>query len=148
MENENLMTVTSEIKAELLCSAKWANFLAIVCTIGIVGLAVLGFVMMIFGATEMTSEVIPISLLDLLWVGILYLFMSILYIYPVIKAFSFCSNIKTACMTDSQENLFIGFKSMRQFLVYMGILTIVVIALYVLAAIILSIVGLAILQSW
>ena len=109
------LTVNERMKFDLLSAAKWAKFL---CVMMIFFSAVLSGVApnMPFGA----------------FVGFLYLVMAALYIYPIVKGFQFANGTKAACLTGDENELARGFAGLRSLLRFIGVLTIICMALYVL----------------
>lgn len=80
------LTVNERMKFDLLSAAKWAKFLCIMGTIGMVLLVVIAVMMIFFSAV--LSGVVP-NMPFGAFVGFLYLVMAALYIYPIVKGFQF-----------------------------------------------------------
>src|SRR3712207_5786233 len=100
MEN---LRVTDGMRQNLLSAMKWTKFLAVVCTIG-VGLIVL-FALASFAfpsivvdafAQEVDTESIGGTALWGSFIGVLYLVIAALYVYPLIKAFALVKNTRKA----------------------------------------------------
>ena len=64
--------------------------------------------------------------------GLLYLIIVAIYIYPLIKGFQFANATKAACLSDDAAQLARGFAGLRSLLKFFGILTIIILVLYVL----------------
>ena len=62
--------------------------------------------------------------------GLLYLVMVALYVYPLIKGFQFANGVKAACLQNDQYQMARGFAGMNSLLRYLGVLTIIIIAIY------------------
>jgi hypothetical protein len=62
--------------------------------------------------------------------GVVYIIMAALYIYPILKGFQFANGAKAACLTNDQYQLARGFAGLNSLLRFMGILTIIVISIY------------------
>ena len=123
------LTVNECMKSDLLSAAKWAKFLCIMSTIGMVLLVVIAVLMMVFSAA--LSSVAPNMPFGAA-VGFLYLIIAALYIYPIIKGFQFANGTKAACLTGDENELARGFAGLRSLLQFMGVLTIICMALYAL----------------
>ena len=67
--------------------------------------------------------------------GVVYLIFAAIYIYPLIKGFQFANATKTACLFNNESELARGFSGLSSLIRYLGILTIVVMAIYVLVII-------------
>lgn len=132
--NEEIMTpgttgmiVNSGMKADLISASKWTKFLCIVGCIGVVLLVVIGIMMFAvgssfgFGSTPFGAGL-----------GVLYLILAAIYIYPIIKGFQFANATKAACLTDNEAQLARGFSGLRAVLQFFGIITIIVLAIYAL----------------
>ncbi len=121
------MIVNSGMKADLISASKWTKFLCIVGCIGVVLLVVIGIMMFAvgssfgFGSTPFGAGL-----------GVLYLILAAIYIYPIIKGFQFANATKAACLTDNEAQLARGFSGLRAVLQFFGIITIIVLAIYAL----------------
>ena len=126
---ESTLKVTETMKVDLLSAAKWARFLCIVGCIGIGIMLIVALCMMVFGAvaSKMLDTVMPLGPA----MGMLYIVMAALYIYPILKGFQFANGAKSACLTNDQYQLARGFAGLNSLLRFMGILTIVVLSIYV-----------------
>ena len=121
------MTVSANMKADLLSAAKWMKFLCIVGCIGVAIMLIAGLVMMVAGANfELAGTPIGAGL------GVIYLILAALYIYPLIKGFQFANATKAACLTDNEAQLARGFSGLRSLMQFFGILTIIVLVIYAL----------------
>lgn len=121
------MIVNSGMKADLISASKWTKFLCIVGCIGVVLLVVIGIMMFAvgssfgFGSTPFGAGL-----------GVLYLILAAIYIYPIIKGFQFANATKAACLTDNEAQLARGFSGLCAVLQFFGIITIIVLAIYAL----------------
>ena len=146
------MVIDETMKADLLSSAKWAKFLLVLSTIGLVILFIVGIAMIFFGskfggACDPNVHVGPnppcpftgsIGLVT----GIIYLVLAFIMIYPIAKGFQFANGVKAACKTGSEAELARGFAGMRGYLKFNGILAIIALIIYAIIAI-LGIIGFA-----
>lgn len=116
MEN---LKMTNSIAENLLTATKWLKFLNIVAAVGVALVVIAGLFMAVSGA--------PQGLLLL----VSYMIAAGIYAYPLIKSFSLVSNIREAINSDSQNALESAAENFKSLLKYMGVLTIVVLCLYV-----------------
>ena len=133
------MFVNQSMKDDLLCSAKWMKFLCIIGCIGVALMVILAIVMFVVG-TSLDGMNMPFGAASM---GLLYLVFSAIYIYPLIKGFQFANGAKAACLTDSEAQLARSFSGLRAMIKFFGVLTIIVMVLYVLAIIGIVIFGFA-----
>jgi hypothetical protein len=123
----NAMTVTESMKSDLLCAAKWAKFLCIVGCVGVALMLLEAVAMMAFGA--IAAKLMP----DMPFgaaMGVLYLIIAALYIYPLMKGFQFANATKAACLYNDQYQLARGVTGLKDLIKFTGILTIVVLSIY------------------
>jgi hypothetical protein len=67
-----------------------------------------------------------------MWVGLLVYFAILgLYILPLLYLSRFASNLKTALYADDQDNLALSFENLGKLFKFLGILTLVVIGVYI-----------------
>ena len=121
------MIVNSGMKADLLSAAKWAKFLCIVGCIGLVLLVIAGILMFAVGSSFGLAGT-PFGA----GMGVLYLIIAAIYVYPIIKGFQFANGIKAACLSNDETQLARGFAGLKSLLKFLGILTVIVVVLYVL----------------
>ena len=135
-------------KAHLAEAARWARFLAIVGFIMCGLIVLIGIFAASFstsfsskfgnefgGATSMGSGMG--SLMTVLYIGI-----AILYFFPCLFLFRFANLMKAALATEEQDNLNKSFQNLKVMFRYVGIITIIVLAIY-LIGILVAIIGAA-----
>lgn len=122
------LTINESVKADLLSAAKWAKFLCIVGCIGVGIMVIAGILMMVFGtmASSLFSNM-PLGAA----MGFIYLILAAIYIYPLIKGFQFANGVKAACLTNNEQELARGFAGLNALLRFTGILTIIILSIYV-----------------
>ena len=126
-QNNATLYVTESMKVDLLSAAKWAKFLCIVGCVAVGFMLIAAFCMMAFGAmAAKLVDGLPLGPA----MGLLYLVMVALYVYPLIKGFQFANGVKAACLQNDQYQMARGFAGMNSLLRYLGVLTIIVIAIY------------------
>lgn len=135
---EIIPQLTPESINYLLKAAKWAKFLAILGFI-ISGLIILAGIAMSFvlnkvsGMDEMVPVNIPFSPAIL---SILYIAMAVVYLIPVIFLNTFSNNAIKAVKLSSTQKMTVSLRNLKNLLVFIGISTIVLLALYTLSLIV------------
>lgn len=134
MENQVIddsfeMTLNDQMRSYIQEIAKWSYFLSIVGFI-FIGLMVLGglFAGLMFG--NMTNELgmgMGGGFLSLF-----YLVGALLYFFPIFYLFRFSSKAKVALRSGSDMELTDAFENLKSHYKFLGILTIVILVLYVL----------------
>ena len=121
------MIVNSGMKADLISASNWTKFLCIVGCIGMALLVIVGIMMFVVGSNfGLAGSPFGAGL------GVLYLIIAAIYIYPIIKGFQFANATKAACLTDNEAQLARGFSGLRALLQFFGIFTIIVMVIYAL----------------
>ena len=123
------MVINESMKADLLTSAKWAKFLCIIGCIGIAFMVILSVV--IFAIGNRFHSPSPIAMMPGVFSSV-YLITAAIMIYPLMKGFQFANCTKAACLSNNEVELARGFAGMRSYLQFIGILTIIVLAIYAL----------------
>ena len=130
--NEKSIELTSEIKGYLLETSKWSKFIAIVGFVGIGILAVIGILMLIgFSFLGNLYKGVPMWI-----VGVVYIVMSVIYYFPTIYLYKFSTKIKQGLQLEGEMVLADGFLNLKKVFKFIGILTIVILSIYVLALLI------------
>ncbi len=135
MEHENTGLFEAGIdeitKAHLLETARWTKFLAIIGFITVGFMLIGSFVIMVSGALFSSAlSTTPLAGLGAVGLGILYLVFAALYLYPIISLYKFTTSIKTGLQTNNQELINEGFRHQKNMYRFFGILTIIVLAFY------------------
>ena len=124
------LRVTESAKADLLTAAKWAKFL---CIVGCIGVAIVViFAIFLMGAGTMASSMFSEMPFGPIAMGVLYLIIAALYIYPLIKGFQFANGAKAACLSNDENELARGINGLSSLTKFWGILTIIILAIYAL----------------
>lgn len=123
-------------KAHLWEAAKWAKFLAIVGFVmcGLVAIGGIVWGSYLATTTPIESEYGGRSLFAGLGVfmSVFYVGFAILYFFPCLFLLRFANHMRNALNTDDQVTLNSSFQNLKIMFRYVGILTIIVISLYVL----------------
>lgn len=127
------LVLTSKAKGFLREISKWTFFFSILGFINI-ALFVLGAIVIMLGLSPMldlAGQQQGIPNLGLI-LGVFYLFTAILMIFPVVYLFKFSRKMKKALTTKSDAILADAFENLKSHFKFIGVLTIIVISLYVL----------------
>lgn len=115
-------------------TGKWTNFLSIMGFIFIGLMIVLGFFIgSIFSENANDQNNTPFSGTI---IGFIYLMMGLIYFFPVLYLYKFSTFTKKALMHQNPDDLNEAFKNLKAHYRFMGIITIVLIAIYLLAFVI------------
>ena len=130
---EDSMTVTSNAIFYLKETANWAQFLSILGFI-LIGFMVIGS---IFAGTIFSQfdEFAALPFPGFL-IGAMYLIFAIFYFFPVYYLYKFSSHIKNSIVIKDSIALEAGLKNLKSHYKFLGVTTIVVIALYILLIIV------------
>jgi len=127
-ETEPKITLTPNAIRFLFEIRKWAGFLAIMGFIGV------GFIVLAALFMGVIFSVLPMGNADMPFPGfiftIIYLVLAVLYFFPVYYLYQFTTRLKTALLQRSDEFLESAFKFLKSHYKFIGILTIVMLALY------------------
>jgi hypothetical protein len=116
----------SDAAVELLRQTKpWVTFLSVMSFIGAGFMALGGIFMIAAGAIAPSGSSAPAAAL-----GVVYLPMAALYIYPALKLWGFSSSIGRLLASRSNMDLEAALGQQKSFWKFAGIMTIVMIALY------------------
>jgi len=130
LEMETKMTISSEGSSYLKTTAKWATFIAILGFIGTGIMVLVAFFMMIISPMSKLNSTFgfPMSL-----IGVLYLIMAVLYFFPAYYLYNFAGKAKLALEAGNQEVFDDSLKNLKKMFKFIGIMTIVMIAAYLIA---------------
>lgn len=128
-------------KSYLLEGARWAKFLAIIGFISIGLMVIFGLI----GAVAMTSysSSSPLGFLGGTGILLLYVLLAAIYFYPIFALFKFSSNIKPAILSSNQAQFNTALRYLKSLFKFLGIFTIIFIALYILFIVIIALVGIS-----
>ncbi len=129
MEEQNL-NITPRMQNDLLGFAKWLKFLSVLGVIGVVLMIIASVVLLIVGFVG--SALLDFTAEKSIVMGVIYLAVALLYVYPFKKAFGFIRKIRQAFSQKDNLNAEEAFQDLRQGMKFIGILTIVCLVLYVL----------------
>ncbi|MCX6230277.1 MAG: DUF5362 family protein [Bacteroidetes bacterium] len=131
------ISIDNEIKSYLYETAKWAKFLAILVFVVIGLIVIFSLFMMIAGSS--IGSFSQLGAFGAAAVGLVYLIIAILYFFPAYYLFNAAKHLKNALNTNNQVLFAAGFKNLKSHYRFVGIMMIVVLAIYaivILAAVI------------
>jgi uncharacterized oligopeptide transporter (OPT) family protein len=152
MENNEIQSVVTTQNTELIVSKesiaylnetrKWTMFFSILgfVFIGLMAIAAIGM---------LTAGLIGSSFSGFGGTGLfsilffLYIIIGVLYLFPVLYLLKFSTNMKSALEGLNSNNLTVAFQNLKSHMKFVGILTIVMIALYILIIFVAILVGLS-----
>lgn len=130
---ENKLQNNIEITSYLMEASKWGQFLAIVGYV-MMGLLVLLTIVMMF-AMSVVSQVAQ-SKFPLWMLGLVYILLAGLYYIPITYLYKFSVQMQKAIQMQNEGLLASGFQNLKSLFKFMGIFTIVMLAIYGLALLI------------
>lgn len=137
-ENQNfglqLQTAAQDYLRE---SAKWSMFLSILGFIGI-GFMALMAILMTSAMSMMPEMPGPFGAIKG-FISIMYLVFAILYLFPIYYLYKYADSTKKALNSQNPELLTNAFSNLKSHHKFLGISAIVVISLYILAAVVMVI---------
>lgn len=136
LQKENPLELSERIKNYLLEASKWGKFIAIVGYIGMGLLAVMGLIMLFGKFPYPGLGNSAMSTLPMAFMGFFYLVMAGIYYFPTTFLYKFAGKIKSALLESDQDDLTSGFHYLSKLFTFMGIVTIIVLALYALVLLI------------
>ena len=136
MENQTNLELNAQAEDALRVSAKWSMFLAIIGFIGIALMVVLAFIM----TTAMSSipdDVYGNSPFGAMkgFISVIYFFMAAIYFVPVYYLFKYASGMKDALYARNSNMVSEALVFLKAHHKFLGIMTIVMISLYIFAVI-------------
>ncbi len=139
LENKKI-EISQHSLGYLETTRKWTMFFAILGFVIVGIMLILGLVAGSF-LTSFTSRMSGIEGMEggsavggitSIFVFIFILIFAVIYIFPLIFLFRFSRHTKNAVANLDSQQLELGLKSLKSFWKYMGILTIIVLAIYIL----------------
>ena len=88
------------------------------------------FAIFLFGAGTVASSLFSEMPFGAVAMGIIYLVIAALYIYPIMKGFQFASGAKAARLSDDENELARGIKGLSSLTQFLGIITILILVIY------------------
>lgn len=122
LESDKLK-ISNSIKENLITTAKWARFLAIV---GFIFVGILGIASLFLVVTSLASGYGP-----LIFVSLIYVILTIVMLFPALYLIRFAVATEKGLNSNKQGEFDYAIENMKSLFKFSGIYTIVMIALYV-----------------
>ena len=138
---ESLLRVSSKMKESLLSSMKWIQFFVILSCIAVVILAIIAIVMLAMSSFFPVAEA-EMSPLIMLGMGLFYLIIGAVYVYPIVKGFKLIDHTRKALRAGTNSDFEASADDLHSIMKYCGWLTIALFVFYIIimiAAVIFSI---------
>ena len=136
-QSEAGLEVSREARSYLNEAGRWARFLAILGFIGAGLLVFLGLSSFVVGsATRSMGTPFPTAFL-----GIIYLALAVVYIFPCLYLYRFASQAKMATQHNDSGQLTESLGNLKATFKFFGILSIILIALQVIGVLLFAVVG-------
>jgi Ca2+/Na+ antiporter len=139
MENSEVIDNTTNTEGAIFLSENSANYLTIIAKwtyflsiLGFIGIGI--FILAAFAMMSFMPD-IPNSPLNGSILGIMYLAMAVFYFLPVLYLYKFSVKIRKGINADDQDHVEEALKYLKSHFKFIGILTIIMIGLYILAII-------------
>ncbi|HEY9124390.1 MAG TPA: hypothetical protein PK252_02405 [Bacteroidales bacterium] len=129
---EKKLELNEEALNELTQIRKWAMFFSV---LGFIFIALMVFAGLIMAALSSGLAGAGLGKLPMVFVGILYLALGIIYILPVIYLYRFSVDAKIAIESKDAILIASALKSLKKHFRFIGVFTIVIFSIYVLAII-------------
>lgn len=128
---ESRLRVTSQMKASLLSSMSWIQFFLIISCIAVGMLLIIALVMLVLGSVfPFGAE--GLSTLVMAGIGLLYLLIAAIYVYPIVKGFKMVDHTRKALRAGTNADFEASADDLHAILKFCGILTIALLVLYIL----------------
>jgi len=128
------LKISNSIKENLITAAKWARFLAI---IGFVFTGFMGIASLVLLVSAMASGIGLLMLMAVVYIGL-----TIVMIFPSLYLIRFAGSTEKGLNSNKQSEFDYGIQNLKSLFKFMGIYTIVLIALYIVYIFVLVGVGL------
>lgn len=129
--DNSALVISEQIMTHLNETRKWAKFISIMGFIG-VGLIVI-IALSIGSILNFVASMAPMPLpFSSFFITLIYLLIALLYFFPVRYLYLFSTKMETALMQKDQSELSASFENLKSVFKFIGIMTIVVISIYIL----------------
>ena len=127
---ESLLRVSPKMKESLLSSMKWIQFFVILCCFAVVILTIIAIVMLAI-SSFFPVENPDMSPLIMLCMGLLYLVVGVVYVYPIVKGFKLIDHTRKALRAGTNSDFEASADDLHSIMKYCGWLTIISFVLYI-----------------
>ena len=127
---ESLLRVSPKMKESLLSSMNWIQFFVILCCFAVVILTIIAIVMLAM------SSFFPVENPDMspwimLCMGLIYLVVGVVYVYPIVKGFKLIDHTRKALRAGTNSDFEASADDLHSIMKYCGWLTIISFVLYI-----------------
>jgi hypothetical protein len=143
-------SVSAAVIDQLRRTRGWVLFFSIMLWIGAVflllgGLAMAGMGLVAGASSAMSQELSKEfgAVGGVAAIGVIYFVLAVFYIYPALKLGKYAARIRDLAAVPSEQNLVAALNEQRAFWKYLGVFTIVMIALYFVLIAVMIVVGVA-----
>ena len=127
---ESLLRVSPKMKESLLSSMNWIQFFVILCCFAVVILTIIAIVMLAM-SSFFPVENPDMSPLIMLCMGLLYLVVGVVYVYPIVKGFKLIDHTRKALRAGTNSDFEASADDLHSILKYCGWITIISFVLYI-----------------
>jgi hypothetical protein len=127
---ESLLRVSSKMKKSLLSSMKWIQFFVILTCVSLGILVIIAIVMLAMSSFFPVAEA-EMSPLVMLGMGLLYLVVGVVYVYPIVKGFKLIDHTRKALRAGSNSDFEASADDLHSIMKYCGWMTIIFFVLYI-----------------
>lgn len=127
-EEVDQLAVNEEAKVTLLSMSKWVKFLSIMGFIGIIFIVFMAIFFMVgFGSLMQQMQQMGNPMYAFMGpaMGILYIVIALVCLYPFMKMYNSSRKLKLAVLSNDEQALTDGFQEMRKFWKFYGIIAII-----------------------
>lgn len=122
---EELLSISEKSTGFLVETSKWTKFLSILGFI-FIGIMVIGG---LFAGTIFSKIGTELPFPGFV-IGLIYIFIALIYLFPILYLYRFSSNLKIALLNKDKVALETAFQNLKSHYKFVGIATIVVLGLY------------------
>ena len=127
---ESLLRVSPKMKESLLSSMNWIQFFVILCCFAVVILTIIAIVMLAM-SSFFPVENPDMSPLVMLCMGLLYLVVGVVYVYPIVKGFKLIDHTRKALRAGTNSDFEASADDLHSIMKYCGWMTIISFVLYI-----------------
>ncbi len=127
---ESLLRVSSKMKKSLLSSMKWIQFFVILTCVSLGILVIIAIVMLAMSSFFPVAEA-EMSPLVMLGMGLLYLVVGVVYVYPIVKGFKLIDHTRKALRAGTNSDFEASADDLHSIMKYCGWMTIIFFVLYI-----------------
>ena len=140
-QNQALFSLSIDpvTKSYLIETSKWAKFLAIIGMIALVLMMVFGVAMAVGMSsalntyeTEYSGSPTGFGTMSAGIMGGLYIVIAVIMFFPLLYLLRFANRVKAAMYGNDQNSLNVSFQNLKSYFKFLGILTIIYLALIIL----------------